>query len=141
MGLLCANLYPCASMKYLDHSILTIEFYIPIIYPSVEILPFIFCFVENLDTDTLPRDIIYPVCTRQSSCTAFDASSHHSTNYMYLTLKVSFNSLVSLRYFNTCFSFTQLYLTGFLTRAPRNTTAVCTSQRALELMNSSCATT
>ena len=61
---LCAILYPCASMEYIDHSIWDIAPSTPISLPSVELFPFIFCFVDNVDTDPLSRDIIAPVCTQ-----------------------------------------------------------------------------
>ena len=61
--LFCPTLYPCASIKYLDHSILSMVLSTPIISCSVELFPFIFCFVENLDTTPFTTDIMDPVCT------------------------------------------------------------------------------
>ena len=138
---LCAILYPWwASMKYLDHNILSVVLSTPISSPYVEIFPFIFCFVENMYTDNFIRDIMAPVCPRQSSCTAYKVSTHHFTTDVSPTLKVSFSSLVPLRYFNTHFSFPQSSFSGLFTHVVRDYTAVCMSRRSLALMNSSCTT-
>ena len=107
ISLLCAILYPCASMNYRVHSILAISFSTPISSHSVELFLVIFCFVEKMYTYPFPRDIMAPVCPRKSSCTAYEASTNHFTNYMSPTLNVSFIYLVTLRYFNTIFSFPQ----------------------------------
>ena len=114
ISLLCAILYPCSSMKYIGHSILAITLYTPISFPSVDLFPFIFCFLGNIYSATLPRDIISPMCPRNYSCTAYEASTHHFTTDISPTLKVSFNYLVHLIYFNTQFSFPQLSSSVFL---------------------------
>ena len=133
-------LYPCASMKYLDHSILDMESSTIISSSSVELFPFIFCFVEKLDTNNFPRDIMDPFCHWQSLCNAYEASTHHFTSDMSLTLKIIFSSLVSLRYFKICLSFPQSYLSGLFKRAVINATVICMSWCAPSLMNSSCDT-
>ncbi len=43
---------------------------------SVELLVLIFCLLEKLIAAPFPRDIIAPVWLRQSSCNAWDASTH-----------------------------------------------------------------
>ena len=53
--LLRAILYSYTFMKYIDHSALNIEFSTPISSLSVDILLFIFCFVDKLNTDPFPR--------------------------------------------------------------------------------------
>ena len=113
ISLLCAICYSCTSMNYLYHIILAIVSSTPISSPSVELFLYIFCFVENLDTDTFPKDIISPICPQQSSCTMYKTSTHHFTTDMSPTLNVSFSSLVPLRYFNTRFSFTQASSSDF----------------------------
>ena len=138
--LLCEILYPWASIEYVDHIILAIASSTPISYPSAEIFSSIFYFLEKLETDPLPRDIIYPMCPRQSSCTAYEASIHHFNTEMSPFLKVSFSYIIPLIYFNTRFSFPQFSSSGYFTHVVRNVTYVCMYQRALELMNSTCTT-
>ena len=44
-----------------------------------------------------------PVCPHKSSCTMYEASTHHLTTGILPTLKTSLSLLVTLRYFNTRF--------------------------------------
>ena len=60
--MLCAILFPCVYMKYIDHSMLSISLYTPIRSLYVNLFPFIFCFLKRLDTFNLPRDNISTVC-------------------------------------------------------------------------------
>ena len=114
--------------------------YTPISSSSVEIFPFIFYFVEKLNTDNLTRNIIDPMCPRQYLCTTYEAPTHNLTIYMSPTLKVRFRFHVPLRYFNIHLISPQYYLSGFFTREGSNEINVCMSWSALSLMNTSCYT-
>ena len=140
ISLLCVILYPCDSMKYPVYSIMDMPLSTPIISSSTEIFPFIFCFMEKLYTTPLNGDIMPPVCPRKSSCTTYEASTHHLTTGMSPTLKTSLSLLGTLRYFNTSFISPQLSSSGFFMRTVRNITAICMCWSAMELMNISCAT-
>ena len=103
--LVCAILYPCSYMQYLENIILAMESSTTTTSSYVEFFPFILFFVENLYTNIFPRDIMAPFCPRHSSCTTYKASTQNFTTDMSSTLKASFSSLVPLKYFYTCFSF------------------------------------
>ena len=134
-SLLCAILYSCASLNYIDHGI---------VYSNMIVLcralPVSFCFVENMDITPLPRDIIATVFPRQYLRTSYEAYTHNFTTEMSQTLKESFSLPLPLIYFNTHLSFTQFYLSFFLVCVVSNPTAVCMSWRALSLMTIICAT-
>ena len=68
-------------MKYFDHNILAIAFSTPINSYSFEIFPVIFCFLEKLEIDPLPKDIVAPVWHLQSSFTAYESPTHHFINW------------------------------------------------------------
>ena len=140
ISLLCTILYPWDSMKYLDYSTLAMELYTAISSPYVKLFLFIFCFVDNIDTDPFTRDIMVILCPQQSSCTMYEASTHQFNTDMSPSLMVSFSSLVPLIYFSTCFSFSQSSSSSFFPRVVSNTTSVCIYWRALKIMNSSCTT-
>ena len=106
ISLLCAILYPCASMHYLDYIILGMASSTPIRSPSMKLSQFIFCFVEKLDTDTFNRYITELVYPRQYSCTVYEAYNHKFTTETSSTFRVSFSSLVPVRYLKTHFRFT-----------------------------------
>ena len=136
----CEILYPCAYINYLEHSILFMASSTLISSSSVELFLSIFFLVEKIHTSPFPRDIMSPVCPWQFSCTAYEGSNHHFTTGMSSTLKVSFSSLVILRYFNTRFSFPQYSSSVFFMGLVRNSTTVCMSWCSPAPMNSSCAT-
>ena len=140
ISLLCTILYPWDSMKYLDYSTLAMELYTAISSPYVKLFLFIFCFVDNIDTDPFTRDIMVILCPQQSSCTMYEASTHQFNTDMSPSLMVSFSSLVPLIYYNTRFIFPQSSSSGFFTHVVRNATSVCMSWHDLALVNS-CFTT
>ena len=94
-------------MKHLEHIILAMEPSTPISASSVEIFLFIFCFVDNRDTATLPMNTMDTVCNFQYLCNKYKESTHHFTTEMSPTFKASFSSLVLLRHFNNQFSVSQ----------------------------------
>ena len=106
ISLVCAKLYPCSYMKYIEHSILAMESYTSIRSSFIEIFTFIFL-LEKLDTINFTRDTMEPVCPLQYSYTPYEACTHHFTTAMPLELNMSFSSLVILIYLNTSFIFTQ----------------------------------
>ena len=112
----------------------------PIGSSSVKIFPFMFCFMDNIITSPLPRDIIARVCPRQYSYNAYEASTHHLTTYIPLNIDMSFRTSVLLRYFITCIIYPRSYSPGFFTRVVRNVITVCMSLCSWVLMNSSCDT-
>ena len=140
INLLCVILYPCAYMKYLDHSIFIMTLSTPSRSSSAELFLFIFFVVENLDTAHSPRDIMPPVCPHQYPFTAYEASTHDFTTDMSSTLKVSLSFLVSLRYFNIIFSFPHFSLSGSFTHVVSNATDTYMSRSALVHINISFAT-
>ena len=88
-------------MNYFYHNILTMALSTPIGSSYVDLLPFIFCFVEKLHTGVLPRGIMAPVFPQHSSCTAYKASTRHFSTGVPTMLKLSFSFQVPLSYFNT----------------------------------------
>jgi hypothetical protein len=68
---------PCALIKYGVHITCGMASSAPTNSHSVELLVLIFCFFDIPMIEPFPNDIVAPVCPRQSSCVAKDASTHH----------------------------------------------------------------
>ena len=60
----------------------------------MELFTFVFYFVDNLDTATLTRDIMAPVCPQHYLYMMYEASSQHVTTETSPTLKVIFSSFL-----------------------------------------------
>ena len=81
-SLLCEILYPCDSVKYIEHSILAMVLSTPDRSSPMEIFLFIFCIVDNMHTNTFYREITDPVCPKHSSYISYEASTQHFTTEM-----------------------------------------------------------
>merc|ERR1712194_764572 len=74
---LLSIVYPCASMKYLQHKIIPRTSAILTSSDSVELATFILCFLAMFTMASFPIDIIAPVCPFESRYTPKDPSTHH----------------------------------------------------------------
>ncbi len=73
----CSMEKPCASMKYLLCRIEERAWLALTSLDSEELLVLILCLSEKLIAAPFPMDIMAPVCPRQLSWTAWEASTHH----------------------------------------------------------------
>ena len=103
--MLLSRVYPCPWIKYSVHNTGTIISLTLMRSFSVEIRPLIFFFHEPLVMDPSPRDIMPPVCPRQSLCVVNYASYHHIITERLSSLRVILTPNVLLMYFITHFSF------------------------------------
>ena len=103
--------------------------------PPVEPFTFDFCLSGELSTSPLPILFITPLWPLQSLCVLYEASIHHCTTDNYSNLSVSFVCLITFKYFNTIFSFSQASSSLSLTLVARNETAIWISLLYLKLLN------
>lgn len=106
---------------------------------SVELCVLSFCFHEKLIAIPLPKLTMAPDCPLQSSCTAYEASTHHFGSVIVSADNTNGICIVPLRYCSTRFSFPQSSSSGDFTLVVRKAVGVWISHRARPCTNTSLA--
>ena len=122
-----STVYTCPWIKYSVHTTGPIISLTTMSLMSVEIRTLIFCFHNPILLAPAPRDIMPPVCPRQSSYVENDVSTHKFITESMSAFKISLNPNAPLMYFITRFRFAQSSLSGAFIILVRKGTAICKS--------------
>ena len=139
--ILLSTVYDFAWIKYSFHNTVPIILLTPMSLLSVEILPLILYFHEPFVMDPAPRNIMSPVCPRQSLCVENYASTHHFITDRLYSLRFILTPNFPLIYFITSFSFPQSSSGGAFNIVVEKSTDVCKFRHTRPLANKRCATT
>ena len=120
-------IYPCPSIKYMNHRDCGKASSAPSILASVEILPFIFCFCNNYIIDPGPVYIISPVLPLQYICTEKDISTHRWMVLILSYCSISGRCRVPLMCLSTRTRFPQSSSSGIITWLHSKATAILMS--------------